>query len=40
LYNLQKAKGAAGETPVDVEQIGLNDEKAKVEAERWKAIKF
>jgi len=35
-----KAKSAQGETPVDVEQVGLNEEKAKIEAERWNAIKF
>jgi len=35
-----KAKGASGETPVDVDQVGLNEDKAKAEAERWKTIKF
>lgn len=35
-----KAKGAQGETPVETDQVGLNEDKAKAEAERWKAIKF
>lgn len=33
-----KDKSAQGETPVDVAQVGLNEEKAKAEAERWSQI--
>jgi len=35
-----KAKSDVGETPVEVDKMGLNEEKAKAEAERWKQILF
>jgi len=40
LAKTPKAKGAAGETPVDVEQVSLSEDSAKTEAARWQAIKF